>query len=56
MAASSLQKARIIEYERGNLRILSRRKLLEVACERFTIVHAQLGAYLKTGKAIRPSV
>jgi CRP-like cAMP-binding protein len=56
VAASNLQNAGIVKYERGNLRILSRRKLGEVACECYAIVRAQLEAYLETGKAIRPDM
>jgi CRP-like cAMP-binding protein len=56
VAAISLQKAGIVEYERGRLRILNRRQLGKVACECYAIIHGQLEAYLKTGKAIGPEV
>jgi len=46
LVASWFQKQRIIEYRRGVVRVLSRRKLKESACECYEVIHeyySQLG-------------
>jgi CRP-like cAMP-binding protein len=47
IAAISLQKRGAVEYERGSLHILNRRKLEEAACECHKIVHAHLESYFQ---------
>jgi len=46
LVASWFQKQGIIEYRRGVVRVLSRRKLKESACECYEVIHeyySQLG-------------
>ena len=45
VAASAIQERGAIQYARGNLRLLSRHKLEEAACECYSIVHAHLESY-----------
>ena len=48
VAAGSLQRAGIIEYGRGKVHVLNRKKLEEAACECYPVLRRQLDAYLKT--------
>jgi CRP-like cAMP-binding protein len=45
LAAGSLQRSGLIEYRRGRIRILDRKKLEAAACECFPIVHGLLDEY-----------
>jgi CRP-like cAMP-binding protein len=49
VAASELQRERLIEYSRGKIRILDRRRLAEVACECYEIVCESYQRMLKPG-------
>lgn len=48
-AAGKLQRAGMIEYGRGRLRILNYSKLENAACECYGVVRTQLNAYRDTG-------
>lgn len=56
VAAGILQKAGIIDYRRGKVHILNRKKLEEAACECYPVIQAQLNAYLDTGMLSRPEI
>ena len=55
-AARHLQRAGMIEYRRGKLRILNRSKLEHAACECYGVVRTQLEVYRDTGMALRPHI
>jgi CRP-like cAMP-binding protein len=46
VAAIAIQERGAVQYARGNLRLLSRRKLEDAACECYPLVHAHLEGYL----------
>jgi CRP-like cAMP-binding protein len=54
VAAGILQRAGLIEYRRGKIVILDRKRLEEAACECDGVIRKQLNAYLATGMSIRP--
>jgi len=56
VAAGILQRAGIIDYRRGRVHILNRRKLEEAACECDAAIRIQLKAYLSTGMVVRPPI
>ena len=45
VAAGALQKAGLISYTRGSVKILSRKKLEDAACDCYGIVQRQLTAW-----------
>ena len=49
VAAGALQKAGLISYTRGSVKILSRKKLEDAACECYGIVQRQLTAWETEG-------
>jgi CRP-like cAMP-binding protein len=49
LAAGDLQRRRIIEYNRGTLKILNRKKLEKFACECYAVIR-QLGSESETGQ------
>ena len=56
VAAGILQRAGIIDYRRGKVHILDRRKLEEAACECYPAVRTQLQAYLETGMVTKSQI
>lgn len=55
-AARQLQRAGMIEYRRGQLRLLDCSKLQNAACECYGVVRKQLEAYLDTGMALKSHI
>lgn len=56
MAAGILQKAGIIDCDRGKIYILLREKLEDAACECYPVIRAQLQSFLKTGLSVNPAI
>jgi len=56
VAAGILHEAGVIDYRRGKVRILNRKKLEEAACECYSVVRTQLNSYLETGMVSRPQI
>jgi CRP-like cAMP-binding protein len=50
LVARSLQEAGAIEYRRGKIKIIDRRKLEKRACECYTVVSQQIGKHLPGAK------
>jgi Mn-dependent DtxR family transcriptional regulator len=51
LAATALNEKGLIEYSRGNIKILNRDELTECSCECYEVVHDFVNRIAKPGKA-----